>query len=144
MERALARAQPIAQRRRALSHDGVLEEARPKLLLGLALVLGQGLERRQQASRLQEDETRGEREERGHLIRGEPGHRAHPREVRVGQVPQSYGEDLELPFLDELEQQVERSVESLDRHARGLRLHHGRASRSARARRRSSSSTGMS
>src|ERR671937_719205 len=113
---------------RTLADDRVLEEARAELLLGLALLLGKRLEARQEAPRLEQDEPRGEREERRDLVRGQRGHRAHARQVRVGEVPETHRDDVELLLLDELEKKIERPVESLDANPRGLRFHHGRAS----------------
>src|SRR5205823_14708680 len=123
-------------------NDRVLEEPQPKLRPRFALVFGDRLEARQETPRFQEDEPRREGEERRDLVGGKRGHGAYSRKVCVGEIPEPHGENVELLFLDELEEQVQRPVESFDGHARRLRFHHGRASRSARARSLSSSVTG--
>src|SRR5439155_27075473 len=75
-------------------------------------------------------------------VGGKGGHGPHTREIRVSEIPEPHGEDVELLFFDELEEEIQRPVESFDGHTRRLRFHHGRASRSARARSISSSVTG--
>src|SRR2546422_2903814 len=138
MERALAGAKPRAKLTRALADDRVLQQPQSKLLFRLALLIVEWLEAGQEASRLQKDEARRERQGRRDLV-GRPGPpRANPGEIGVGEIAEAHGEYVELLLLDELEEQIKRSVESLDRHARSLRFHHGSASRSARARSRSS------
>src|SRR5437870_2436119 len=66
------------------------------------------------------------------------------RAARANTRVQAYGEDVELFLLDELEEQIERTVKTVDADSRGLRFHHGSASRSARASSRSSSLRGVS
>src|SRR5688572_15140762 len=146
MEPSLAAAQAVAQRSRTFANDRVLEQPGAKLFLALALVrLGKRQQRRQQTAGLQQNEARREREERGDLFCRQGVQRAHPHEIRVGEVAEAHRQDVELLLLDQLEQEVERTVEALDRDVRTLRAdHHGSASRSARASRRSSASRGAS
>src|SRR5207237_10486382 len=141
-----AAAEAIAQRCRAFAHDGVLEQPRAQLIFTFTLVhLVEWEERREQAARLQQHETRREREESRDLIGRQRVERADAREIRVGEFAELHREDVELLLLDELEQKVERTVEPLDGDVWSLRPEpHGRASRSARARRRSSASRGRS
>src|SRR2546430_129883 len=93
-------AHPVAERTGALTHDRVLHEARAELLLGLALLLFYRRERWQEAARLEQHQARCEREERRDLVSGQRGERAHARQIRVGQIAQTHGEDVELLLLD--------------------------------------------
>jgi len=132
VEGALAGAEAIAERGGAALHGRVLEQARTELRLRLSLVLlRDGLERGQEAARLQQDEPGRDREERGDLLGRKLRERADAREVAVGEIPESDGEDVELALLDELEQEVERALEALDGNARRLRADQGSASWSA-------------
>src|SRR5437660_3570270 len=142
VERALAGAETRTELARALAHDRVFEQPCAQLLLRFSVLQRERLERRQQAPCLQQNEPRGEGEESRDLVRGQRRHRADTREICVGQIAEPHREDVELLLLDELDEQIERPVEALDRDAGRLRLHHGKASRSARARSRSSSVIG--
>src|SRR5262249_39789191 len=138
----------------ALPDRLVLEKARAQLFLAdLVLLERNRFERRQEAARLEQDEARGEPEERGRLFRGELAHRAHPLQVLRREVAEPDAEDVELLFLDELQEEIERTFESFDADARRADAddrrvvvlgRHGSASRSARCSSRSSSSVAVS
>ena len=153
VEGPLPRAHPVAQGGGALPDGGVLDEPRAELLLADGVVLrGDRLERRQEAARLQQDESRREPQERGGFLGRERAHGPDTPQVFLREIPEPDREDVQLALLDELEEEVERALEALDLDARRARaddgrviaaaIGHGSASPSARWSRRSSSVSG--
>jgi len=105
VEGALAGAHPIPQGRGPILRRRVFDEPEPELRLGIELILERARrEGRQQTAGLQQDEARGDVEERRHFVRRQRGHRAHARQVLVREVAEPHREDIELPVFDQLEQ----------------------------------------